>query len=119
MKTMTKLQISRHTTSNFGRIIVFLFFWQGLRLAEHPDVGKKIVEESRDKQGTQVTPYHIPSKDSFEHQQEEHLYQKTSNRREIEQRETHPESTASPIYNAALPYPEVRPQVITHHRKLE
>ena len=119
MNTMTKLQISRHTTSNFVRIIFFLFLWQRLGLTEHPYISKKIIEKSWDKQGTEITPHYIPSKNAFEHQQEEHLDQETGNRRKIEQGETHPESAASSVHDSTLPYPEIGPQVIAHHSKLK
>jgi hypothetical protein len=84
MKTMTKLQISRHNTSNFGSFIVFLFLEYGLGFAKYPYIGKEIVEQPRNKQCTEVTPHYIPSKDTFEQDKEKHLDQETGHRREIE-----------------------------------
>jgi hypothetical protein len=84
MKTMTKLQISRHNTSNFGSFIVFLFLGYGLGFAKYPYIGKEIVEQTRNKQCTEVTPHYIPSKDTLEQDKEKHLDQETGHRREIE-----------------------------------
>ena len=74
---------------------------------------------SGDEQRGKVTPYHIPTEDAFEKKQEHHLDQETGYRRKIEDKESLPESAIALLYNAALPYPEIGPQEVAHHRKLE
>ena len=68
----------------FGQFYCFLFLRKCLGLTEHPYIGKEIVEQTRNKQCTEVTPHYIPSKNTFEQNKEKHLDQETCHRRKVE-----------------------------------
>ena len=105
--------------SDFNHLWTRVFFRKRLWLAKYPNIRQEIVEQARNEQSRQITPYHIPTKDFLEDKQEEHLDKETGDGSQVEYNEPLPEIGPTLTIDAAFPYPKVRPKEVAQHGKFE